>query len=370
MSDVRPRLPAMDRWEIARRRLRGQHLAGPSLADPAAVVSHLGAVQAQEFAISKWSVGQRGIGLDDAAVQKAVDGGAILRTHVLRPTWHYVAARDIRWIQALTGPRVRALSAYYARLHGLDEAYAGATSRLITDALRGGNHLTRKELGEVLARAGIEATGNKLGYAIMWAEVHAVIANGAMRGKQHTYALVEERAPDAVELAPDEALAELTRRYFTSHGPATVKDFAWWSSLTVTQIKRGIALLGSELASEVVEGRTYWYAPSPPPAPEPAGTVHLLQAYDEYIVAYTESRDVGNIAARAFAIANENTLVQAVVLDSQVVGVWRRVVERAGIRAEINLATKVTRSQRAAIEAGFARYATFAGVPVEVVGLP
>ena len=357
----------MDRFEIARRRLRGQHLAGPSLADPVAIVASLGAMQAQEYAVSKWSVGQRGVGLDDAALQRAVDGGAILRTHALRPTWHYVAARDIRWIQALTGPRVVSFSAYYYRMHGLDETDGAKTNRLIADALRGGNHLTRKELGEVLARGGYEATGNKLAYIVMWAEVSGLIANGVMRGKQHTYALVEERGTDAVELAPDDALAELTRRYFTSHGPATIKDFAWWSSLTVAQIKRGIALLGDELASEVVEGRTYWFAPSTAPAPEPAGTVHLLQPYDEYIVAYTESRDVANIAGRTFAIINENALVQALVLDSQVVGIWRRVVQRAGIRAEVVPAITLSARQRAAVKAAFARYGAFAGVPVSVV---
>jgi hypothetical protein len=356
----------MDRLEIARRRLRNQHLSDPTLTDPVAVVTHFGAVQAQEYGISKWSLGQRAVGVDDAAVQRAVDDGTILRTHALRPTWHYVAAADIRWIQAVTGPRVGRFNAYYNRSHGIDEDFGAKTTRVITEALRGGNHLTRKELGEALGRGGLPASGNQLAYVVMWAELRALIANGAMRGKQHTYALVEERAPDAVELDPDDALAELTRRYFTSHGPATVKDFAWWSSLTVATIKRGVALLGDELTSEVVEGRTYWFVPGPAPEPEPAGTVHLLQPYDEFIVAYTESRDVANIAGRVFDIENENTLVQAIVLDSQVVGVWRRLAARSGVVAEVRLAVKVTRAQRAAIEAAFARYSAFSKVPVTI----
>jgi hypothetical protein len=304
--------------------------------------------------------------VDDAAVQRAVDEGAILRTHALRPTWHYVAARDIRWVQAVTGPRVGAFNAYYNRSHGIDEDFGAKATRVITGALRGGNHLTRKELGEVLGRSGLPASGNQLAYVVMWAELRALIANGAMRGKQHTYALVEERAPDAVELDPDDALAELTRRYFTSHGPATVKDFAWWSSLTVATIKRGLALLGDELTGEVVEGRTYWFVPGPAPEPEPKGTVHLLQPYDEFIVAYSESRDATNIAGRAFHIENENTLVQAIVLDGQIVGVWRRITSRTGVVAEIRLAVKVTRGRRAAIEAAFARYAAFSGTPVTI----
>jgi hypothetical protein len=191
-----------------------------------------------------------------------------------------------------------------------------------------------------------------------------------MRGKQHTYALISERAPDAVMLAPEKALAELTRRYFASHGPATIKDFAWWSSLLVRQIKEGLEMLGDELASEVVGGRTYWFVPSAAPPPDPSPRVHLLQAYDEYAVAYTESRDITNLAGLPLAIPNENALVHGILLDGQVVGVWRRVVNRGDILAEVSLATKVTRAQRRAIEAAFQRYGAFAGAPVTLHWAP
>ena len=219
--------------------------------------------------MAKWSVGQRTSGFDDAGMQRAIDEGRILRTHVLRPTWHFVAATDILWIQALTAPRVHAFNASYYRGHGLDDQHAARAAKAFTEVLRGGNHLTRKELSAALAKVGIDATGNRLAYIVMRAELDGLIANGAMRGKQHTYALISERAPDAVTMEPDEALAELTRRYFTSHGPATVKDFSWWSSLTATQIRRGLELVGSALVSEKVDRHTFWYAPSPPPVAGP-----------------------------------------------------------------------------------------------------
>jgi hypothetical protein len=356
----------MDGLEIAHRRLHNQHLSVAPLADPVAVVGHFGAMQAQEYAVAKWSVAQRTSGFDDVAMQRAVDDGAILRTHALRPTWHFVAAADIGWIQALTAPRVHALNAYYYRLHGMDDDLAAKTNNVLTEALRGGNHLTRKELAEALGKTGIEATGNRLAYIVIRAELDGLIANGPMRGKQHTYALISERAPGARTLEPDEALAELTRRYFASHGPATVKDFSWWSSLTITQIKRGLDLVGSALAREDVDGRTYWFAPAGPAPRDRSPTAHVLQAYDEYVVAYTESRQVINLDERPLGVPNENVPIHPIVLDSQLVGRWRRVVDRGGITVQPTLAVELTAGQRRAVEAAFARYADFAGLPVTV----
>jgi hypothetical protein len=167
-------------------------------------------------------------------------------------------------------------------------------------------------------------------------------------------------------LEPDEALAELTRRYFVSHGPATPKDFSWWSSLTIAQIKRGLDLAGSALAHEDVDGRTYWFAPAGPPPRDPSPTAHVLQAYDEYVVAYTESRKVLNLGGLPVGLPNENVPIHPIVLDSQLVGFWRRVVDRGGITAQPTLATELTARQRRAVEAAFARYANFAGLPVTV----
>lgn len=352
--------------EIAHRRLHNQHLSSAPLADPVAVVAHFGAMQAQEYAVAKWSVAQRTSGFDDSALQRAVDEGAILRTHALRPTWHFVAAADIAWIQALTGPRVHAFNAYYYRHHGLDDELAAKTNSVIAEELRGGNYLTRKELADVLGKAGVEATGNRLAYIVMRAELDGLIANGPMRAKQHTYALVSERAPDALTLEPDEALAELTRRYFVSHGPATLKDFSWWSSLTISQIKRGLDLAGSALAHEEVDGRTYWFAPADPPKRDPSPAVHVLQGYDEYVVAYTESRHVVNLGGLPVGPPNENVLIHPIVLDGQIVGYWRRVADRAWISVQPTLAIELTHRQRRTIEAAFARYSDFAGLPVTV----
>lgn len=356
----------MDRLEAAHRRLHVQHLSGPPLPDPATVVRHLGAVQAQELAMATWSLGQRSADADAAAVQAALDAGTVLRTHAMRPTWHFVAPQDLRWIQALTGPRVRQLSRYYERRSGIDDALVDRATATMADALVGGDHLTRHELAAALAAAGIDADGVRLAYLVMAAELAAVIVSGERRGAQQTYALVDARVPPAAPLEPDEALAELTRRYFVGHGPATVKDFAWWSSLTLTQVRRGLAIVGDELVSADVDGLTCWFAPSDPPVRDPSPTVHVLQGYDEYGVAYTESRRVLNIADRVLAPANANQVIQPLLLDSQGIGWWRRVVGRDQLTAELTLAVDLTAAEKGAVDVAFDRLAAFAGVPVRV----
>jgi hypothetical protein len=361
----------MDGLEIAQRRLRNQLLAGKRTADPVDVVRHFGCVQAQEFAVAKWAVAQRaGSAVDADAMGRLVDDGAILRTHILRPTWHFVAADDIGWIQALTAPRVHAFSGYYYRQLGVDDELTARTNKVIVGALRGGNHLTRKEVGAALAAAGVEATGGRLAYIVMRAELDGLIANGPMRGKQHTYALIEERAPDRLELSPDQALAELTRRYFAAHGPATVKDFAWWSSLTVAQIKQGMALLGAELASETVNEQTFWFVPGDPPGAEPSPTAHALPVYDEYWVAYRDSRWVTNLAGRSVGEGVDLLVVHPLVLDSQLIGVWRLATSSREIVVTPQPVVRLTAAQRRAVETSFREYAAFAGRPVTVAWAP
>ncbi len=265
---------SVDGREIARRRLHSQRLAGPALADPVAVVRYFGAMQAQEYAVARWAVGQRCTGADDATLRRAVDEGSIVRLHALRPTWHFVAAADVAWIQALTAPRVHTVNAFYYKQHGLDSVVVERVMPLVVELLRGGRHLTRAEIGAALATDGLDAAGPRLAYYLMRCELEGLVGNGPVRGKQHTYALLAERGPDGLTpAAPADPLAELTRRYFASHGPATVKDFAWWSSLTVSQIRKALSTV--ELAQCDVDGRRFYYVPGED-HPEPEG-VQVVQ---------------------------------------------------------------------------------------------
>jgi hypothetical protein len=358
----------MDASRIARTRLHNLRLHAPGRAAPDDVVHWLGAVQSQDYGPAKWSLGERTAGAGDAAIDRAFAAGTILRTHVLRPTWHFVLPADIRWMLELTAPRVHALSAYYYRQLGLDEEVLARSTTLLAGALRGGNRLTRKQLGAVLQGAGIATEGFRLGYTLMNAELAGVICSGPLDGRQHTYALLDERAPQAAGLTRDEALAELTLRYFTSHGPATAKDFRWWSSLTAADVGAGLELVAPRLQHETIDGASYWSAAPPPPPQADAPTVHLLQAYDEYIVGYSESKWVLDAAGIARALVQARSVFNGVViLDSQVAGHWRRTLRRTSVVIEAALYRPFDDPQAQALAAAAAAHGAFLGLPADVV---
>src|SRR3989442_2499270 len=226
---------------IARRRLHNQHLVSPTLTEAEEVVRTLGAVQAQDYLGARWAIAQRATGLAETDVEGAIAGGAILRTHVLRPTWHFVLPEDVRWMLELTAPRVGAAMAYHNRQLELDAPTFRKGHTALERALRGGNQRTRAELATVLARAGIDvASGQRVGQLLMQAELDRVVISGARRGKQFTYALFDERVPPSPKRDRDEALHDLARRYFATRGPATAEDFAWWSGLSASEARRAI----------------------------------------------------------------------------------------------------------------------------------
>jgi hypothetical protein len=350
--------------DLAQRRLRNLRLEGPPLASPAEVLGWLGAVQSQDYGPAKWSVAARTPGVGDAELDQAFADGTILRTHVLRPTWHFVPPADIRWMLELTAPRVHALNAFPYRQLGLDGAVRERAAELLAAALRGGNQLTRRELGDVLQAGGIAASGFRLAYLLMHAELERVICSGARNGRQHTYALLEERAPQAASRPRDEALAELTLRYFTSHGPATAKDFRWWSSLTAADVAEGLALVGSRLAGETLDGVTYWAAAAAPPRrPAAPPTVHLLQGYDEYVVGYSESKWVLDPGGAARSRMGERAVANGVVvLDGQVAGHWRRLLKGRSVTVEAALYEPLDDAGTRSLEAAAARHGEFLGL--------
>jgi hypothetical protein len=357
----------MNGGDVAHRRLHSLRLEGARLEAPEDAVRWLGAVQSQDYGPAKWSVGERTAGAGDAAVDRAFAAGTILRTHVLRPTWHFVLPADIRWMLELTAPRVHALNAYYYRQLGLDDEVLARSAALLAGALRGGNRLTRKQLGGVLQGAGIATEGFRLGYMLMNAELQGVVCSGPLDGRQHTYALLDERAPQAGSLTRDEALAELTLRYFTSHGPATAKDFRWWSSLTAADVGAGLELVAPRLQHETVDGVSYWSAASPPPETS-TPRVHLLQGYDEYVVGYSESKWVLDAAGIARALPQARSVFNGVViLDSQVAGHWKRSLKRTAVVIEVALYRPFDDHQAQALAAAAAAHGAFLGLPATVV---
>jgi len=364
------------RHRIARLRLRNQRLAGPltgaaALRTAADVVAWMGAVQAQEYPYARWSVGQRANGLlDEAAVEAALARGDIVRTHVMRDTWHFVTRSDARWLLRLTGPRIQARNGTQYRKLRLDSAQLAKTDALLADVLSGGVQLTRRALADELAQRGLVADGPRLAYILMHAELEEVICSGARQGKQNTYALFDDRVPPGASFDRDAALAEAVLRFFTSHGPATVKDFTWWSYLTVADARRGLELVGDALESTVIDGRTYWSAANDggTASRRAAPRAHLLQVYDEYVIAYRESRDLLDLDHLAGRLPGGQVMfLHAVILDGQVIGHWRRQITKTALIAETQLARALSDAEATAVEEAVARHGAFVGLPADWV---
>lgn len=248
--------------DIINCRLINQHIATTSFKRPQEIVSWLVAMQAQEFAMAKWAIGLRLPGFNDADIEKLFNDGEILRTHLMRPTWHFVTPLDIRWMLSLTAPRVNAVNAYWYRKFELDPATFKRSNHMLVKTLEGGKQLTRATLKSALEQAKIFADGLRLGYLLMRAELDGIVCSGARQGKQFTYALLEERVPPARRLHHEEALAEFTQRYFASRGPATLQDFVYWSGLTMKEAKAGAASLKPEFVHEIIDDQDYIFGPS------------------------------------------------------------------------------------------------------------
>jgi hypothetical protein len=348
--------------DIALLRLRSQRLIGAGFSTAAEVVGWFGAVQSQDYAGARWGLGQRMKRASDAAIERAFDEGLILRTHVLRPTWHFILPQDIRWLVTLTAPRVRAALGYYDRQLSLDAAVLERSRAAIGGALRGGHHLTRSELARVLTEAGIEAVGQRLGHLMLHAELDLVVCSGPRRGKQFTYAAVDERVPPAKPLLREQALAELTRRYFTSHGPALAQDFAWWSGLTLADAKAGLELVGDSLRELVVDGGSYWHAGSSRAPKLSAPVVHLLPNYDEHLIAYKE-RSAAYDPERVASLGHRHNLLSnhMITLNGQVIGGWRRRAGRPSAAIEKTLIARLSPAEKKALKAAEERLAKFLG---------
>jgi Winged helix DNA-binding domain len=351
--------------EILRRRLDNQHLVRRRLHDPRQIITHLGAVQSQDFPGALWALAQRLQGVSLEALRCAFDRGDFVRTHVLRPTWHFVAPEDIRWLLGLTAPRIRRAAASRERQLGMDSTLTSRACDTIARALEGGQVLTRAELGAALTRAGIDwhADGGLLAHLVSVAELEAIICSGPLRGAQHTYALLDERVPPAPSLSREEAVAELVARYFSSHGPATLNDFAWWSGLTVADARLGLGALGTRFTSQQVGELTYWFeGDSVVDATPKEELLLLLPNYDEFTVAY-RSRELFYPRQITYTPGPryDAPFGNVIVLGGTVLGIWKRSVRNGALSIEAEWFNPPTRQQLADFDAAVACYRSFLG---------
>ncbi len=346
---------------IAHLRLQNQQIAQSKFNTPQEVVAWHGAKQAQEYTHAKWAIGLRLPEATDQTIEQAIDSGTILRTHILRPTWHFVSAADIRWMMRLSAPQISNLGAAMEREMGLDTATFNRTNDIIAKALEGGQQLTRKELAQIIEQSGIPANASRMVFIMFHAEMELVVCNGSRRGKEQTYALLDERVPPSPVLSREESLAELARRYFTSHAPATLQDFTWWSGLRIGDARTALDMIKHELVSMPLDQLTYWMPKDLEVPSKFEPSVHLLPAFDEFMVSYKERGASLDPSKTALAITGNGIFKPIVVVNGRVVGVWSRTEKKNAVVIEPQYFTEVGPVEEARIAQSAARFGKFLG---------
>jgi hypothetical protein len=346
------------RAAIALRRLRAQRLSSARLSSPADVVGWFGAVQAQDYAGALWAIGLRLVDGRARDVERAIAERAIVRSWPMRGTLHFLNAADARWMIELLAPRALAAAAGRLRALGIDRPLLSKARRVLVKHLEGGRRLARPQVYEVFEQAGI-STAEQRGLHLLWCFAHdGLVCVGPHEGKQPTFALLEEWLPGGRRLARDEALAELAHRYFAAHGPATDRDFAWWSGLPLGDARGAIAAAGRALGEETLEGDGYWLAAEGPPPAASREAAFALPPFDELMVGY-EDRSAAIEPQHAGRLTPFQLLGPTVVIDGRVVATWRRRVGPKTVHFDTEPLSPLGKAKTVAVERALARYAWF-----------
>ena len=351
--------------EIPTIRLCQQQITSSDFQTARELINWKGAMQAQEFNHAKWAVGLRLSNFTEKQVEDAFNRGEILRTHLMRPTWHFVSPEDIYWLVGLSAKQIKSAMKARNRQLELTEEDFKTSQEVMVKALEGNHYLTRDELSEFLNAAGISTKEQRLPHILMEAEIDRVICSGPMKGKKQTYALLEERVPNKIELTTDEALALLARKYFTSHGPATLADFTWWSGLPVSQARKAVALNNNHLLSETINDEIYWFAENHCTIPQP-DSAFLLPAFDEYLVSYKNREAAISADHHAKAVSKNGIFWPILVINGKISGMWKKVVKKDSLIVEIDHFRPHSAREKKLVEKAVNAYGMYCGQKVSL----
>ncbi|MFD2942128.1 winged helix DNA-binding domain-containing protein [Flavobacterium notoginsengisoli] len=351
--------------EISHHRMTAQKLFKTTQCSPQEVVKHFGAMQAQDYAMAKWAIGSR-CDASEKEIEEAVNSGKIIRTHILRPTWHFVAADDIYWMLELSAPQVKRLFATMAKQHGFDQKKFGQVNAAIEKLLSGNNHLTREE---IMKELNIQKKAGDLSPVIvmMNAELDGLVCNGRMKGKQITYALLEERVEKPkTKLTKEEGLAKLAQRYFESHGPATLLDFSWWSGFSPTICKSAIDAIELHLNRITIDNQIFWFGKNHKEENPFRESVQFLPAFDEILIAY-KTREVsfsGNHQSKTFT---NNGIFKPIILENgKVIGIWKRTIKKDHIKIETEFFNETESSKKQVLFEGIKAFENYMGTKIVI----
>ncbi len=360
------RIMAMNSDNISTLRSINQHIAGTKFKTAKEVAGWMGALQAQDYSMSKLALGIRLQNATESAINNEIDSGDIIRCHLLRPTWHLVSSDDIYWILDLTAPQIKGAMKYRDKQLGLNENILNKCNNIIEKALRDFNHKTREELINELVRADVDVGNNRASHILVRAEIEGLICSGKQKGGKPTYAILGEWVPEHRRTYRDEALKELARRFFKSRGPATLQDFSWWSGLSSADSKLALELNRSQLISEQFENQTYWIAGYPQEQNTELNEIFLLPAYDEFIISYRDRRSSLSFIDHKKVISTNGIFYPTILYRGQVVGTWTRKIKNDIIILRINLFNGGSRNLTRILTDSAALYSGFINKRVEL----
>lgn len=353
--------------DILQLRLLHQQIASSQYKSIKTLVEWMGAIQAQDYAMSKWAVGVRLPGTTEKSVQQAFDEGDILRTHLLRPTWHLVSASDIQWMLQLTAPHIKAFMKFRGKWLGLTAAVIEKCNKIIEQALLNELFLTRDELIKALDKSGIKTRGDNLAaHIFMMAELEGLICSGKERGNKTTYALLKNRAPLTKTFSREKALSMLALKYFSSHGPATLEDFAWWSGLPIRDARTAIEMNDQKLAAVTIDKRLYWFSKENPGHFRKEDKAYLLPAYDEFIISYKDRSALLTTDHHKKAISSNGLFRPIILVNRKAAGTWKRTIKKDTVIIETAFFHSPDKKERNLIEEAAEKYGVFLTKGVEV----
>lgn len=358
----------MQQFDIAITRLSSQQLTSPGFNSPKELVSWMGAMQAQDYPMARWAIGVRLPEITDPIIEAAIDGAEIIRTHLLRPTWHFVAAENIYWLLDLSAPQIKAAQSSRDRELELSETVYSKSNSIIEKVLNRGMHLTREELIAELSKAGIATNQNRASHLFAHAEVEKIMCSGTSRHGKPTYALLSERVPKAVVLSKEEALAKLARCYFTSRCPATLQDFTWWSGLTTGDARQALEMVKTDFNPQTIKGRTYWMTDDVATQQPDQPSVFLLPTYDEFLISYTDRSASISIEFEHHMkeISDRGVFRPIILVNGQVAGIWKRTIKKNTLLLELDYFTKPDKIIVRLIIDAATNFGNFLGKKIEV----
>jgi len=352
--------------EISNLRLANQKIAATNFKTPRDLVAWMGAMQAQDYPMAKWAIGVRLLDSTDNTIQSAIDKGEIIRTHVMRPTWHFVSVEDIYWMLDLTASRIlRSMKSRHNEME-LSQAVFSKSNRIIEKALTKNKWLTRDELAKELGAKKIKIDENRLSHILVHAELNGIMCSGPIKNGKLTYALLSERVPVKKVPTREASLIELAKRYFTSHGPATILDFVWWSGLSISEAKQALEAIKTDFISETIGTETFWFTDARPIPGFGKTSVHLLPAYDEFLISYKDRSASLTLTNTPKAISNNGMFHPIIVVNGQVMGLWKRAVKKDTVIVEADFFQSPNKTDRRKIEEQAFKYGRFLNLDLEL----